>query len=248
MSKDPRILKAYKNLREPDNVYVIISSKGGVGKTTVSVLLAIYSSSMGYSTGLLDLDFVNPSTHVILGLKPEDIKYVEKRGILPFNIFDKLNYFTIISYTKDNPIALRGSSAKSALWEILSVINWGRLDALFIDTPPGVGDEHLELLYELKDLLKPVVVSPSSQIALNSTRKTIEILKELGYRQIYFIENMSTGKLRDYAEKLGVIYLGFVPFSQSLEFSLGDLNKLLELELKYYMGRILEKLFGKQLN
>lgn len=248
MSKDPRILKARKNLSELDSVYIIISSKGGVGKTTISTLLALYSTSSGYSIGLLDLDLVNPSTHVILGLKPEEIKYVEERGILPFNVFNKFHYFTIISYTRDNPMALRGSSVKNAIWEILSIINWSNTRLLYIDTPPGIGDEHLELLYELKDILKPIIVSTNSQIALSSTKKTTAILKELGYQEIYFIENMSTGELKHYADKQGVVYLGYVPYSRDLELSLGDLNKLLTLDLRYYVEKIFEKLINKELN
>lgn len=231
MSEDPRILKAVENLKKPRGVYAVISNKGGVGKTTVTTLLALHSAKLGYSVGLLDLDFVNPSTHVVLGIKPEQLKYEEHYGILPLRI-NNLHYFTIVAYTGDKPIALRGRATRDALWEVLSTVTWGVLDAVFIDTPPGIGDEHLELMYKLRGIVKPIVVSTPNPLSMNAVKKIIYVLRECGYVDLRFVENMGNGKLRDYAKELGVVYLGYVPFSSTLENAIGDLNKLLKLDVE----------------
>jgi len=242
MSRDPRVLKAIKNLSEIQRVYLVISSKGGVGKTTISTLLALYEASMNRKTGLLDLDFVNPSTHIVLGLKPEELEYEEEKGVKPYTVKNNLFYFSIVSYTRDKPIALRGREAVNALWEILAIVNWGPLHSLFIDTPPGIGDEHVELLYTLKDKTKPIVVSTPSKLSLNSIEKLIQILKEAGFREIYLLENMGDGSLQNYAEENKLVYLGYIPKSSRLEESIGNTEKLLELDVATYIYNILSKL------
>lgn len=241
MSEDPRVLRAIKSLKEPRRVYAVVSSKGGVGKTTVSTLLSLYSAKMGYSTGLLDLDFVNPSTHIALGLKPSEIRYVEHRGLLPLKL-NNLHYFTIAAFTEDRPMALRGHAVYNALWEVLSIVNWGGIHVLFIDTPPGVGDEHLELVYKLRGVLKPLVVSTPSRLSTASAKKLIHILRKCGYREVYLVENMGTGELEDYAEELGAVYLGYIPYTSELEHALGNPEKLVEVRVGEHVKSILSKL------
>jgi ATP-binding protein involved in chromosome partitioning len=249
MSRDPRILKAVQNLRKLRRVYAVISSKGGVGKTTVSTLLALYTSNLHCPTGLIDLDFVNPSTHVILGLKPEEVKYVEEKGILPYRAHVNLYYFTIVSYTRDRSMALRGLSARNALWEVLSIIDWRDVSVLYIDTPPGIGDEHLDLLYDLKEVLKPIVVTTPNLLSMHSAEKIIEILKELGYNEIYLIENMGHGSLLDYAGKHGLIYLGYIPFSNNMESVVGEISRLFNLDVRTHVEEIAWKLLkSNQMN
>jgi ATP-binding protein involved in chromosome partitioning len=214
-------------------VYAVLSSKGGVGKTTISVLMALAASDAWGSAGLLDLDFVNPSTHVLLGLNPGSIEYREHRGVEPHKL-DNLLYFSIVAYTRDQPLALRGKAAQDALWEVLSIVNWGRVRALFIDTPPGVGDEHLEVIYRLKDVVKPIIVSTPSRLSLNSTAKLVKLLREAGYSEIFLFENMGDGGLRGFAEEWGLTYLGYMPFTSRVEECVGEIECLRELsrELK----------------
>ena len=241
MNSDPRILKAIENLRELKNIYVVLSSKGGVGKTTVSTLLALYSSVQGYRVGLLDIDLINPSTHVFLGLKPDMLKYEEEYGILPYRI-GTLYYFSIVAYTSDRPLALRGSSVRNALWEILAIVNWDKIDMLFIDTPPGLGDEHLELVYVMRKYIKPIVVTTPSPLALNSTKKLLTIIKDIGFSKIYLIENMGNRILEKEAREWNTIYLGYIPYSSKLEEYIGNMNRLLELDVKDNIQEILARL------
>ncbi|MEM1529600.1 MAG: P-loop NTPase [Desulfurococcaceae archaeon] len=244
MSEDPRVLKAVENLKKPRRVYAVISNKGGVGKTTVTTLLALYSAKLGYSTGLLDLDLVNPSTHVVLGLRPEHLKYSEHHGVLPLRI-GNLHYFTVVAYTGDRPMALRGRAARDALWEVLSTVNWGVLDVVFVDTPPGIGDEHLELAYKLRGVIRPIVVSTPNPLSMSVVKKVIHILRECGYADLYFVENMGDGKLVDYAKELGVTYLGYIPHSTRLETATGSLDKLLGLDVEDSARYILSKLLPR---
>jgi len=241
LMSDPRLLRARQILSRVKRVYVVMSSKGGVGKSTVATLLALYASSTNLPSGLLDLDFVNPSTHIILGLSAESIKYREEKGIIPHRT-GLLNYFTIVTYTRDLPLALRGDSARSALREILSIINWGSLELLFIDTPPGISDEHLDLLYSLRGVIKPIIIATPSKLAWHSVLKLISILRDAGYSEIYFIENMGNGELEYAAKNSGVTYLGNIPFTKHIELSIGNIEKLLQLDVKTHINRILEKL------
>jgi ATP-binding protein involved in chromosome partitioning len=240
---DPRLLRALKTLAEIKHVYVVLSSKGGVGKSTVSTLLALYASKSGVSCGLLDLDFVNPSTHVILGLSAEDIKYREERGVTPHSI-GLLKYFTIVAYTRDLPLALKGENTRSALREILSIVNWDSLELLIVDTPPGISDEHLELLYSLRGVIKPLVVATPSKLAWHSVSKLINILRDAEYREVYLVENMGSGELETVARELGLKYLGYIPFSKQLEESIGNPAQLLELEIKPHITKVLTELLA----
>ncbi|MCC6041679.1 MAG: P-loop NTPase [Desulfurococcaceae archaeon] len=215
--RDPRRLRAIKALSEVGSVFLVLSPKGGVGKTTVSTLLALASASLGFKVGLLDVDFVNPSTHILLGLSPGEIKYVEERGVKPFNLRENLYYFTIVSYTLDRPLPLRGASASNALWEVLAIVNWGSLNAIFVDTPPGLGDEHLDMLTWLKGLVKPLLVSTPSALAKRSIERLVEVLRELGYRELYLVENMGEGSLVSLAESLGLSYVGYIPYEPGIE-------------------------------
>jgi ATP-binding protein involved in chromosome partitioning len=242
---DPRLLRALKTLSEVKRVYVVLSSKGGVGKSTVSTLLALYASSTGVPCGLLDLDFVNPSTHVILGLRAEDIKYQEERGVTPHRI-GLLSYFTIVAYTRDLPLALRGESARSALREVLSIVNWGDLELLLVDTPPGISDEHLELIYALRGVIKPLVVATPSRLAWRSISKLVSILRDVGYSEVYLVENMGAGELERASSDLGVKYLGYIPVSKQLEESIGNPSRLLELDIKPHITKILAQLLTVQ--
>lgn len=242
MINDPRVYRALKTLMEINRRYCILSTKGGVGKSTISTLLAVHSAKHGLRTGLLDLDFVNPSTHTLLGLNPQDIVYREEKGVEPYSPVSNLLYYTIVSYIKDNPIGLRGVNAKNALWETLSIVNWGNIEVLFIDTPPGIGDEHLELLGKLRDLVHPIIVSTPHKLSLDATRKLAKLLREEGYETIYLVENMGNGTLNAYARELGLTYLGYVPFIERIDMYTGEIRMLLSDEISKYIDPIVRQL------
>lgn len=241
MMVDPRFYGVVKRLGEVSKVYVILSSKGGVGKSVISALLAYYTSSKGVVTGLIDLDFTNPSTHIILGLDPEIIVYREDKGLEPFSL-GNLRYFSIVSYTRDNPLTLKGDEARNIMREVLSIVNWRGVEKLFIDTPPGMSDEHLELIYNLKGLVRPVVISTPDQLSSKSVKRLLRVLKDAGLKNIYFIENMGTGVLKPYADEEGIKYLGSIPRINNFDECIGSLDKIESCSARSYYLDIAAKL------
>ncbi|MEM2025179.1 MAG: P-loop NTPase, partial [Desulfurococcaceae archaeon] len=165
----------------------------------------------------------------------------EERGIAPYKLRDML-YFSIVAYTGDNPIALRGKAAKNALWETLSIINWGELDALFIDTPPGIGDEHLEIIYKLRGIITPIIVSNPTSLSLKSTYRLIQILMNANYKKLALLENMGQGTLETLARDLHLIYIGYIPYSSAIEECTGDPTSLLKLDIGSHVELVLKRL------
>jgi len=237
---DPRFHGAVKRLGEIPKVYLVLSSKGGVGKSLISTLLSYYSSLKEVPTGLLDLDFTNPSTHIILGVKPGEISYKEEKGLEPFKI-GKLSYFSIISFTRDNPLVLKGDEARNVMREVLSIVNWTGVQKLFIDTPPGLGDEQLEAIYNLKSLVKPIVVSTPHNLSIQSVLRLVKILRDAGFSEILFVENMGNGKLEAFADAEGLNYVGYIPFVENIESCIGSTLKIENCVLKQYFEAILSK-------
>lgn len=215
MTGDPRLHNALRNLSQAGRVYVVLSTKGGVGKTTVAVLLALHASRR-LKAGLMDADLTNPSTHILLGVDPSAVKYREEKGIEPYRI-NGLRYVTMAAYTGEKPLPLRGREAGEALRELLAIVKWGPLDILLIDTPPGVGDEHLDLLYSLKNIVRPLVVATPSVLSVRSVARLIQLLREAGYGWIGLVENMGSGVLRSEPLLQGADYLGYIPFTPGLE-------------------------------
>lgn len=240
--EDMRLEVIRRNLSVAEKVYAVMSVKGGVGKTTVSTILSCALAKRGYAVGLADLDLVNPSTHVILGIDPSRIKYEEHKGIKPFKLAPSLSYATFASFTGDLPIGLRGQSISNALREFLAILKWDILDFLFLDMPPGLGDEHLDLIYGLRDIVSPLVVATPSRLSLRSVEKLLDVLKEAKFNDISLIENMGTGELKRFAEEMGAKYLGYIPFSKQMEMLIGGLERLQSSDIYPFINNILDEI------
>jgi len=107
----------------------------------IATMLALTLANKGCKVGLFDLDFTGPSTHIILGAQKTVLK--EEKGIVPPTV-QGLQYMSLIYFVGDNPAPLRGADVSNALIELLSVTQWGQLDFLVIDMPPGIGDAVLD--------------------------------------------------------------------------------------------------------
>jgi ATP-binding protein involved in chromosome partitioning len=142
----------------------------------------------------------------------------------------------------DNPIALRGGEASNALWEILTIVRWDGIENLYIDTPPGIGDEHLDILYRLRRRVKPIIVSTPSRLAMRAIDRLVDILREMNYREILFIENMGNGELYFYAKEKNLVYLGFIPYSDTFEMCIGSIENLKNCDMLRYIKDIMLKL------
>ena len=188
---DPRISVIDKRLSKIKRIIAVASGKGGVGKSLVSSCLALNLSKKGFKVGLLDLDIYGPSSHVILGVSDYSFPEEEK-GILPHKIFG-INFMSIVYFTQDKPAPLRGFDITNIIIELLSITQWGELDYLIIDMPPGIGDETLDVIKLVKKSEFLIVTTPS-KVAMAAVGKLLKILKELKLPIIGIVENMQMKK------------------------------------------------------
>ncbi len=223
---DPRTSVISERLRRTSRVVAVSSGKGGVGKSMVATALALALAQSGCKVGLFDLDFTGPSTHIILGAKKTELK--EEKGITPPSV-NGLQYMSLIYFIGDKPAPLRGADISNALIELLSVTQWGTLDFLVIDMPPGIGDAVLDLVRFIKRIEFLIVTTPS-MMAFETVKKQVELLCELKMPIVGLVENMKMDKanvIRGETEKLGLKYLGAIPFDPQVEDAIGDEAKLM---------------------
>jgi len=218
---DPRLAIIPGRFDEVKRIVAVSSGKGGVGKSMVAVALALSLRDQGHKIGLLDLDFTSPSTHVILGV--EGLYPDEEKGITP-PVTHGLSYMSIVHYSADEPVPLRGADASNAIVELLAITRWGELDYLIIDMPPGIGDATLDML-RLIPRIEFLVVTTPSRLAYESVRKLLVLLNEQGIPMIGVVENMAmkhTGYIEKETGKTGSRYLGAVDYDASVEAAIGD--------------------------
>ena len=223
---DPRssvIAKRFYNIKR---VVAVSSGKGGVGKSMIATTIALKMAKKGLKVGLFDLDFTSPSTHLIMGVK--NIQPEEEKGIVP-PFINELAYMSLVFYSGELATPLRGVDISNALLELLSVTQWGELDILILDLPPGLGDVVLDLVKFLKKI-EFVIVTTSSQLAFQTVKKQLILLRELKVKTIGVVENMKISRIQliqKEIEKLGFVYLTNIPYDKTLEDSIGDCDKLL---------------------
>jgi ATP-binding protein involved in chromosome partitioning len=225
---DPRTSVINQRLAGTGRIVAVSSGKGGVGKSMVATALALSLAKEGCRVGLFDLDFTGPSTHIILGV-PSSVRPKEEKGLVP-PTFEGLKYMSLVYFVGDNPAPLRGADVSNALIELLSVTQWGTLDFLVIDMPPGIGDAILDLIMLVKRLEFLIVTTPSL-LAFETVKKQVSLLCELKKPLIGLVENMKLNKATDIAvktEELGIKYLGTVPFDIEIEETIGNKSKLLD--------------------
>ncbi len=243
MSLDPRFPYIEKKLNKIKRVWAVTSGKGGVGKSTISSVLSLLLKEKGFKTGLLDLDIFGPSTHIVLGVKNFDL--IEEKGVLPQNI-DGLKYISILSFTQNKPFSLRGDELTDIFLEIFTITNWGDLDFLIIDMPPGLGDTTLDLLKFVKKS-EYLLISNSSRISFETVSKLYEILKYYDAKILGLIENMkfsSDDFVSQECEKRGINYLGSLNFYCDLDYLYGDLNAIINSDLSLFLFRIIERILS----
>jgi len=239
--RDPRIEIVAERFSGIGRVIAVSSGKGGVGKSIVATSLALTLAGNGEKVGLLDLDFTSPSTHVILGA--EGLRPKEERGIIP-PVVHGLSYMSIVYYSVDEPVPLRGADVSNALIELLAITRWGELDYLIIDMPPGIGDATLDLLRLIPGISFLVVTTPS-RVAFESVRKLLLLLRETSTPVIGVVENMAArpaGYIRGEVEKLRFSYLGSLSFDLGIEDAVGDPAKLMATKFAGQIKRLAKRI------
>ncbi len=188
----------YGNTSAPNNrapyakkVIAVTSGKGGVGKSTVSVNLSVALAQKGFSVGLLDADVYGPNVPRMVGTAHEKLQWNEKDKIVPSENFGiKIMSVGLTTPSSDTPLVWRSSVAVSALIQFLEDVDWGDLDFLVIDMPPGTGDIQLTMAQELP-ITAGVIVTTPQPVALDDVSRAIMMFKDIKVPIGGLVENMS---------------------------------------------------------
>ena len=172
------------------NLVAIASGKGGVGKTTVAVNLALALARLGHKVGLLDADVYGPNVPIMLGSTAEPTATLQQR-IIPVVAQDVKMISMGLLNPGDKPVIWRGPMLHSVITQFLRSVEWGELDYLIIDLPPGTGDVQLTLIQTVA-VTGAVVVTTPSAVALADVRKAIEMFRQVSVEVLGVVENMST--------------------------------------------------------
>ena len=211
--------------------FLVMSGKGGVGKTSVSINLALALSRKGFKVGIIDVDIHGPDVPRMLGL--DGILTVnEKNRVIPMPYSDTLSVISIESMmpSKDEAIIWRGPMKHAAIRQFIGDVEWGNLDFLIIDSPPGTGDEPLTIAQTIKDA-KAIIVTTPQEVSLADVRKSINFCKNVGLDIFGLVENMSgftcphcgesfalfgSGGGQRTADETGISFLGRIPFDMNM--------------------------------
>jgi ATP-binding protein involved in chromosome partitioning len=205
---------------------VVLSGKGGVGKSTIAVNLAAGLAAAGFNTGLLDVDIHGPSIPTMLGLEGRSPTVCDD-GLFPL----ETNGLKVMSpgfflRSQDDAIIWRGPMKAGAIRQFLQDVVWGDLDVLVVDSPPGTGDEPLSVCQLIKNIDGAVIVTTPQKVAAVDVRKSITFCRQLKVPVLGVIENMSgfacpkcgeitpilgSGGGQRMAEDMGIPFLGAIP-------------------------------------
>jgi ATP-binding protein involved in chromosome partitioning len=215
-----------RRLRDVQRIVAVTGGKGGIGKSSVAVGLALSLATEGARVGLLDLDLWSPSDHVILGIPRPGLR--EAGGLVPDDAAG-VAFMSIASIVGERPALLRGDDITNGILELLAVTIWDELDILVIDMPPGFGDTLLDAARYLPRAEYVVVTTPS-ELTLATTRKMLELLRRLDLPVLGLVENLGrdadSGGLRHAGAGDDLRLLGTIGYDEGYAQSLGDPDRL----------------------
>ena len=190
-SKDEQDVALKDSLSRIKNKLMVMSGKGGVGKTSTSVNLSIALARLGYRVGLMDVDLHGPDVPRVLGLMGM-IGFSPNHKLDPMRFNDNLKVVSIesLSTSKDEAIIWRGPIKYSAIRQFIADVEWGELDFLLIDAPPGTGDEPLTVAQTIPDA-RAVIVTTPQEVSLADVRKSISFCRTVKMDMFGLVENMS---------------------------------------------------------
>lgn len=225
-------LKVLENLKNVKRKILILSGKGGVGKTTFATNLSVALAKKGYMTGLLDVDIYGPNVPKLLGLEGQH-PTAQNQVILP--IFGpsglKVMSMGFLLTNPDDAVAWRGNIVTKIIGQFLGDVAWEQLDYLVVDLPPGTGDEILSILHSIPEIDGVVVVTTPQDVAVLDARRAIRLVEKLDIPVLGIVENMTEficsgcgkshkffgkGAAEGAAKDYDIEYLGSLPFDEGV--------------------------------
>jgi len=185
-------IKIDKRMSKIKYKIAILSGKGGVGKTTISVNLAVGLAVLGYKVGIIDADIYGPNIPIALGTVDKK-PLGSKEGILPVSGKYGIKVMSVQYFLQrsDEPLVWGGSLVSKAIIQFLRDVVWDELDFLIIDLPPGTGDEALTVFQFLRSLTGVIIVTTPQKIAISDVKKAINMCKKMNINILGIVENMS---------------------------------------------------------
>jgi len=219
-----------ENMLKIKNKILIMSNKGGVGKSSVTLNLALALSERNYKVGILDIDIHGPSMAKMCG-QENKMPQIDGKNLIPLEIKPNLKLMSLGLIMKESelPVIWRGPLKINVLKQFLCEVLWGELDYLLVDSPPGTGDEPLSICQMIPEI-KGIIVTTGQKIALLDSRKAVNFLKKVNAEILGIVENMSVLKCpqcgreinlfksggEKTAKEMGVKFLGRIPFDPDM--------------------------------
>lgn len=273
-SSDPREREEAENealkrrMKRIKHKLLVLSGKGGVGKSTVAVNMAVALSLAGKRVGLLDIDIHGPSIPKLLRLEDQPVGGTEK-SLVPVGYSPNLKVMSLgfMLRGRDDAVIWRGPLKHGVIKQFLMNVEWGTLDYLVVDSPPGTGDEPLSIAQFMANEARAVIVTTPQEIALADVRKCIRFCRQVSLPILGVIENMSgfacpkcgtvseifkSGGGEDMARTMGVPFLGKIPMDPEVVQS-GDggepyVYRFAKTETAKAFGRILRPVLDLELS
>ena len=253
MSELDNKLRIPETLKKIKNIIGVFSAKGGVGKSAISLQLALSLIDKGFKVGLLDADIYGPSQSLMLQAKPVKLKTLKDNQMINPLEVHKLKFISMgLISGERTPLVARGPKVSGAVMQLFSKTNWGELDYLIVDTPPGTGDAQMTLLQRIPITTTLVVTTPQN-VSISDCRRGIEMIKKFNKPITGLIENMSWfqpekqekkyflfghGGGEELAREYSLELLSQIPLIEAIEGNEIQNHPLLELEF----AKISEKL------
>ncbi|MFW9832569.1 MAG: Mrp/NBP35 family ATP-binding protein [Candidatus Thorarchaeota archaeon] len=227
MPKPPIPTEIAENMKGIKHKIVVLSGKGGVGKTTVATNLAVSFARRGKNAGIVDVDIYGPNVPKLLGLEGQH-PTVDGEFILPIVGPEDVKVMSMgfLLRKDDDAVAWRGPLVARAITQFLANVRWGELDVLIVDLPPGTGDEILSILQSIPDIDGVVIISTPQEVAVLDARRAIQLVEKMEVPVLGIVENMSEflcpkcgesykifgeGAAKKASEEFGVDHLGALP-------------------------------------
>lgn len=263
-----------KSLDHVKHVVLILSGKGGVGKSSVTVQVALTLVNQGFNVGVLDIDLTGPSLPRMFGVE-SGIVNQSLQGWMPITVYhrqDDLNRGSLklmslgfLLASRDSSVVWRGPKKTAMIRQFLADTCWDSLDYLLIDTPPGTSDEHIALAEELRwaePIDGAIIVTTPQQVATADVRKEIDFCRKVNFNIIGIVENMSgfvcphcaectdiflSGGGKQLSEQFNINYMGSIPIDPKFV-ELVETQSPLSLLIDNYQSSALRPIFGEIVN